>query len=37
MQVFGGGSIANIDGCATFFRRDRFAHVKKYEVRAAIL
>lgn len=21
-----------VDGCATFFRRDRFAHVKKYEV-----
>ncbi|KAK9664629.1 hypothetical protein RND81_14G057200 [Saponaria officinalis] len=21
-----------LDGCATFFRRDRFAHVKKYEV-----
>ncbi|XP_026460033.1 carbon catabolite repressor protein 4 homolog 1-like [Papaver somniferum] len=21
-----------IDGCATFFRRDRFSHVKKYEV-----
>ncbi|KAL8459809.1 hypothetical protein ACS0TY_031649 [Phlomoides rotata] len=26
------GSINNIDGCATFFRRDRFSHVKKYEV-----
>lgn len=24
-----------IDGCATFFRRDRFALVKKYEVRPA--
>lgn len=22
----------NIDGCATFFRKDRFTHVKKYEV-----
>jgi len=21
-----------IDGCATFFRRDKFSHVKKYEV-----
>ncbi|KAK4757391.1 hypothetical protein SAY87_018692 [Trapa incisa] len=27
-----GGDINTIDGCATFFRRDRFAHVKKYEV-----
>ncbi|CAH1432326.1 carbon catabolite repressor protein 4 homolog 1 [Lactuca sativa] len=26
------GSIQTIDGCATFFRRDRFSHVKKYEV-----
>ncbi|XP_023527597.1 carbon catabolite repressor protein 4 homolog 1-like [Cucurbita pepo subsp. pepo] len=26
------GNIQTIDGCATFFRRDRFAHVKKYEV-----
>ncbi|KAH6755738.1 DNAse I-like superfamily protein [Perilla frutescens var. hirtella] len=26
------GTIKNIDGCATFFRRDRFSHVKKYEV-----
>ncbi|PKI42909.1 carbon catabolite repressor protein 4 homolog 1-like [Punica granatum] len=26
------GNIITIDGCATFFRRDRFAHVKKYEV-----
>ncbi|KAI3446404.1 hypothetical protein Pfo_003069 [Paulownia fortunei] len=26
------GTINNIDGCATFFRRDRFSHVKKYEV-----
>ncbi|KAK4725514.1 hypothetical protein R3W88_028293 [Solanum pinnatisectum] len=30
-EVFS-GSINNIDGCATFFRRDRFSHVKKYEV-----
>ncbi|GMJ02279.1 hypothetical protein like AT3G58580 [Hibiscus trionum] len=27
-----GGNIHIIDGCATFFRRDRFSHVKKYEV-----
>ncbi|XXG46111.1 hypothetical protein AAC387_Pa02g1030 [Persea americana] len=26
-----GGACA-LDGCATFFRRDRFSHVKKYEV-----
>nr|KYP73921.1 Carbon catabolite repressor protein 4 isogeny 2 [Cajanus cajan] len=26
------GNTNTIDGCATFFRRDRFAHVKKYEV-----
>ncbi|KAJ0246688.1 Carbon catabolite repressor protein 4 2 [Hirschfeldia incana] len=26
------GSTSAIDGCATFFRRDRFAHVKKYDV-----
>ncbi|KAL5545401.1 hypothetical protein UlMin_005088 [Ulmus minor] len=26
------GNPQTIDGCATFFRRDRFAHVKKYEV-----
>ncbi|KAL6649281.1 hypothetical protein ACP70R_013505 [Stipagrostis hirtigluma subsp. patula] len=26
------GSPETIDGCATFFRRDRFSHVKKYEV-----
>ncbi|KAI3694576.1 hypothetical protein L1987_77543 [Smallanthus sonchifolius] len=26
------GSNQTIDGCATFFRRDRFSHVKKYEV-----
>lgn len=26
------GNTQPIDGCATFFRRDRFSHVKKYEV-----
>ncbi|KAK9265789.1 hypothetical protein L1049_008715 [Liquidambar formosana] len=26
------GNLHTIDGCATFFRRDRFSHVKKYEV-----
>ncbi|KAJ0087872.1 hypothetical protein Patl1_32901 [Pistacia atlantica] len=26
------GNTHTIDGCATFFRRDRFSHVKKYEV-----
>ncbi|CAH2063664.1 unnamed protein product [Thlaspi arvense] len=26
------GNTNSIDGCATFFRRDRFSHVKKYEV-----
>lgn len=31
-QVYN-GNINTIDGCATFFRRDRFSHVKKYEVR----
>ncbi|CAI9100976.1 OLC1v1038176C1 [Oldenlandia corymbosa var. corymbosa] len=30
-EVFNGNMNA-IDGCATFFRRDRFSHVKKYEV-----
>nr|GMD90542.1 carbon catabolite repressor protein 4 homolog 1-like [Ipomoea batatas] len=30
-EVFG-GNMNSIDGCATFFRRDRFSHVKKYEV-----
>ncbi|CAK9169947.1 unnamed protein product [Ilex paraguariensis] len=30
-EVFS-GNMNTIDGCATFFRRDRFAHVKKYEV-----
>lgn len=30
-EVFN-GNINTIDGCATFFRRDRFSHVKKYEV-----
>ncbi|CAD5179806.1 unnamed protein product, partial [Musa acuminata subsp. malaccensis] len=27
-----GGNPNTVDGCATFFRRDRFSHVKKYEV-----
>lgn len=26
------GNTHTVDGCATFFRRDRFSHVKKYEV-----
>lgn len=30
-EVYNGHPSA-IDGCATFFRRDRFSHVKKYEV-----
>lgn len=30
-EVFSGNG-NTIDGCATFFRRDRFSHVKKYEV-----
>ncbi|PSS13782.1 Carbon catabolite repressor protein [Actinidia chinensis var. chinensis] len=30
-EVFS-GNILTIDGCATFFRRDRFSQVKKYEV-----
>ncbi|XP_039140004.1 carbon catabolite repressor protein 4 homolog 1-like [Dioscorea cayenensis subsp. rotundata] len=30
-EVYGGNSRA-VDGCATFFRKDRFSHVKKYEV-----
>ncbi|XP_059646437.1 carbon catabolite repressor protein 4 homolog 1-like [Cornus florida] len=30
-EVFS-GNVHTIDGCATFFRRDRFSHVKKYEV-----
>ncbi|KAL3534139.1 hypothetical protein ACH5RR_002600 [Cinchona calisaya] len=30
-EVFNGNINLN-DGCATFFRRDRFSHVKKYEV-----
>ncbi|KAF6149363.1 hypothetical protein GIB67_016901 [Kingdonia uniflora] len=29
-EVYSGN--AYVDGCATFFRRDRFSHVKKYEV-----
>ncbi|KAL5976719.1 Carbon catabolite repressor protein 4 1 [Asimina triloba] len=30
-EVYNGTPFA-VDGCATFFRRDRFSHVKKYEV-----
>ncbi|GLT27111.1 hypothetical protein SLA2020_021370 [Shorea laevis] len=30
-EVYSGNPLT-IDGCATFFRRDRFSHVKKYEV-----
>ncbi|KAJ6846550.1 carbon catabolite repressor protein 4-like protein 1-like [Iris pallida] len=30
-EVFNGNPNA-VDGCATFFRRDKFSHVKKYEV-----
>ena len=33
-EIYAGNSYA-IDGCATFFRRERFALVKKYEVGAA--
>ena len=33
-EIFTGNSYA-IDGCATFFRRDRFSLVKKYEVSLA--
>ena len=32
-EMYTGNKYA-IDGCATFFRRDRFALVKKYEVQA---
>lgn len=31
VEVYNGNS-NSVDGCATFFRRDRFSHVKKYEV-----
>lgn len=31
LEVYNGNS-NSLDGCATFFRRDRFSHVKKYEV-----
>ncbi|KAI9090578.1 hypothetical protein K1719_028431 [Acacia pycnantha] len=30
-EVYGGNN-STIDGCATFYRRDKFSHVKKYEV-----
>ncbi|KAH9737652.1 Endonuclease/exonuclease/phosphatase family protein expressed [Citrus sinensis] len=32
LQEVYNGNPHTIDGCATFFRRDRFSHVKKYEV-----
>lgn len=35
-EIYAGNSYA-IDGCATFFRRERFALVKKYEVRLAVI
>ncbi len=34
MEIYTGNAYA-IDGCATFFRKERFALVKKYEVRRA--
>lgn len=36
MEIYTGNSYA-IDGCATFFKTDRFALVKKYEVCSSIL
>ncbi|CAM8963736.1 unnamed protein product [Rhodiola kirilowii] len=30
-EVYAGNPVT-VDGCATFFRRERFSHVKKYEV-----
>ena len=35
-ELFTGNAYA-IDGCATFFKRDKFALVKKYEVSTAAL
>ena len=32
-DLYVGGNVAAIDGCATFFKRSRFQLVKKYEVR----
>ena len=32
-DLYIGGNVAAIDGCATFFKRTRFQLVKKYEVR----
>lgn len=34
MEIYTGNSYA-IDGCATFFKKDKFGLVKKYEVRLA--
>ena len=31
-DLYIGGNVAAIDGCATFFKRSRFQLVKKYEV-----
>ncbi|XP_047333891.1 carbon catabolite repressor protein 4 homolog 2-like [Impatiens glandulifera] len=31
-ELINGNSASIVDGCATFFRRGRFSHVKKYEV-----
>ncbi|KAF9621112.1 hypothetical protein IFM89_016606 [Coptis chinensis] len=32
LQEVSNGTAHTVDGCATFFRRERFSHVKKYEV-----
>ena len=34
MEIYTGNSYA-IDGCATFFKKDKFGLVKKYEVSCA--
>ena len=34
MEIYTGNSYA-IDGCATFFKKEKFGLVKKYEVRCA--
>ena len=34
-EIFTGNSYA-IDGCATFFKKDKFTLVKKYEVRCVV-
>lgn len=36
MEIYTGNAYA-IDGCATFFKKDRFALVKKYEVRTCAI